>query len=101
MTDEKPAKKAAAAPRAKAKADVPVYAFPLPASHYFSVKVTARRSTSSGPYVAAIQRALGLKQTGTFDEELRTTVMGWQDEGKRPVTGTIDKDDWDALFNDL
>ena len=105
MSDEKPVKKAAAAPRkkaeAKADAEVPVYAFPLPRSHYFSIHVMSRRSTSSGPGVASIQRALGLKQTGTFDTELREAVIDWQDKSKRSVSGIVGSDDWDALFNEV
>lgn len=83
------------------KPEVPVYAFPLPASHYFSTPATSRRSASSGPHVASIQRVLDLRQTGTFDQELRTAVMGWQSKKKRKVTGVIDKSDWNALFNEV
>jgi hypothetical protein len=109
MVEGKPVKKAAAAPKkaaestvkAEAKPDVPVYAFTLPRSHYFSTASTARRSTSSGPHVASIQRALKTRQTGTYDNTLRAQVMQWQADNKRDVTGVIDSGDWDALINEV
>lgn len=53
--------------------------------------VSARsRWVSEGEGVTAIQRGLGIEETGTYDEATRRAVVAYQQEKKLALTGTVD-----------
>ena len=75
-----------------------VYGFPLPEGDYFSIPATSRRSTSRGPAVMRIKKALGLPMDSGYDEEMAAAVGFFQQENGLPYTRVVDKDTWDAIF---
>lgn len=101
MTETKrtPVKKAAASKKADSEPEVPVYAFPLDAGHYFSVPVTSRRSTSMSGHVASIRKVVGLSPSTVFTPEVAQAVGQWQSDHDIPVTRVVDESTWDAMFN--
>ena len=79
------------------KAEKDVYAFPLAEGQYFSTPATSPRSVSSGGAVAAIQKALSVGQSGSYDGPTRTAVIEWQRTHDLPVTGVVDTATWESL----
>lgn len=54
---------------------------------------TSARPTwvSKGDGVAALQRGLGVEESGTYDEATRRAVVAFQVDNNFPVTGTVDR----------
>lgn len=54
--------------------------------------VSARPTwVSEGEGVSAIQRGLGIEETGTYDEATRRAVVAYQREKNLALTGTVDR----------
>jgi hypothetical protein len=58
---------------------------------------TTLSTGSSGPPVDALQRALGVSPTGTYDVPTTLTVTEYQRAHGLPVTASVDTDDWRSL----
>src|SRR4051794_5774940 len=58
---------------------------------------TTLDSGSTGDAVVALQRALAMRESGTYDLPTTAGVGQFQAQRGLPVTGTIDEDDWRAL----
>lgn len=96
-----PPRKRAAKKTAAKKPVEPDYTgpkFPLEEAGYFSTSHMPHNSTSHGPPVLQIRRALGVKDGVVFNEETRTALLGFQEERGLPVTGVVARQDWEALF---
>lgn len=72
-------------------------AWPHGKDDYLYLPVTSRRGHSSGDEVAAVQQALEIDVTGTYDDATVAAVFAFQKEHKLPVTGTVDRATWEAL----
>jgi peptidoglycan hydrolase-like protein with peptidoglycan-binding domain len=76
--------------------------FPLEKGHYFGPRVASRRShygarPAEQQSIRAIERALGLDETGRFDTELQEAVSAAQVKAKKPVSGVVDEATWKLL----
>lgn len=79
----------------------PKVPFPYEDDHYLSTPATSPRSHSGGDdeaTVKAVQEALEVEQTGTYDEATREAVMAFQQKRKIEVTGVVDAGTWKKLL---
>ena len=53
---------------------------------------------STGPVVAAVQRALRIPATGSFDDRTRRSVISWQRGRYLPQTGVMNAATWRAML---
>ena len=92
-----PAKKSK--PKAKAK---PV-AFPLPKGHWYGPESKDKRNHSGywvqdRPAIKAIQKQLGVKQSGRFDRSTRAATERFQRKNRLRVDGGVGAATWRKLF---
>lgn len=52
---------------------------------------------SKGPEVSALQRRLGVPETGTYDRRTENAVRNWQAVVGRAITGRVDIATWQAM----
>lgn len=97
---EKPAKKAAAKKAAAAPKKSALGDFPLPDQHYFyypDVLTDFAHKGGAGPEeesVLAVQRLLGVPETGQFDSVTANEVARWRVEHDLPYAPLLDAETW-------
>jgi len=60
-------------------------------------RTTTLQLGDSGPAVSALQHALRLQVTGTYEVQTALAVTQWQQAHGLQVDGRVDRDDWRAL----
>jgi hypothetical protein len=66
----------------------------------FAFRNTTQQLFSHGPAVRALQRVVGVAQSGTFDPATSAAVSKWQAARQLPVTGKVTPADWQAMGAD-
>ena len=71
--------------------------WPFLKSHYLGTESTDYHGHHEGDEVSALQEALDVKVTGTYDDATRDAVIEYQKAHKLDVTGIVDHELWDLL----
>jgi hypothetical protein len=66
-------------------------------SPLWSYRYTTLSTGSTGDAVTALQKALDISQSGSYDVATTAAVSQFQIDRSLPVTGSVDIDDWRAL----